>query len=366
MPESTPSLSVSLYQTNERSDKEYHLQLNPRADGFVVEFRNGARGATMRARDKTPTPVAYAVAAKLFHKTVAEKLRDGYTECESGAAYQGTENVGRISGVLPQLCNSIEQDVAHRLLCDPSWGLQQKHDGERRLLRIAGGDVTGINRKGLSVPLPLDVESDAKALNSNGGLLLDGEMVGTELWVWDVLEHDGVDVTALPLSARIVLLEQLSLTGSLRTVSTFRTAAEKEHAIAHIRATGGEGFVLKLLAGRYVPGRPASGGDVLKVKFTAAATARVSRINAGKRSVGLEVRDAAEVWVDVGNVTVPPNAAIPDEGAIIEVEYLYAYRGGSLFQPVYRGQRFDQDESDCFMSQLQYKGVGADANAVQA
>ena len=43
--------------------------------------------------------------------------------------------------------------------------------------------------------------------------------------------------------------------------------------------------------------------------------------------------------VGVGNVTIPVNHEIPGEGDLIHVRYLYAFRGGSLYQPVYLGSR---------------------------
>jgi bifunctional non-homologous end joining protein LigD len=32
----------------------------------------------------------------------------------------------------------------------------------------------------------------------------------------------------------------------------------------------------------------------------------------------------------------------------VEVEYLYAFPGGSLFQPVYKGPRADKDAADAY------------------
>jgi bifunctional non-homologous end joining protein LigD len=57
----------------------------------------------------------------------------------------------------------------------------------------------------------------------------------------------------------------------------------------------------------------------------------------------------------VGNVTIPANHSIPAKGAIVEVRYLYAYPGGSLFQPVYLGKRDDVDMRACTVSQLKFK-----------
>ena len=57
----------------------------------------------------------------------------------------------------------------------------------------------------------------------------------------------------------------------------------------------------------------------------------------------------------VGNVTIPANCEIPQKGDLVEVRYLYAYKGGSLYQPTYLGKRSDVDEDECVLNQLKYK-----------
>ena len=42
---------------------------------------------------------------------------------------------------------------------------------------------------------------------------------------------------------------------------------------------------------------------------------------------------------------------------IVEVRYLYAYPGGSLYQPVYLGARDDIQLDDCTIQQLKFKVV---------
>ena len=71
-------------------------------------------------------------------------------------------------------------------------------------------------------------------------------------------------------------------------------------------------------------------------------------------SHGLMLFDGDKV-VPVGNVTIPPNHEVPGIGAAIECRYLYAHRGGSIFQPVYLGVRDDIRAEECQLSQLKYK-----------
>ncbi|MEA3189292.1 MAG: bifunctional non-ous end joining protein LigD, partial [Chthoniobacter sp.] len=56
------------------------------------------------------------------------------------------------------------------------------------------------------------------------------------------------------------------------------------------------------------------------------------------------------------NVTIPANHRIPGVGVIVEVRYLYAFKeSGSVFQPVYLGERNDVLASDCTTRQLKFK-----------
>ena len=78
----------------------------------------------------------------------------------------------------------------------------------------------------------------------------------------------------------------------------------------------------------------------------------------GKRSVGLELVDGCRkkfTKIAVGKVTIPPNKDIPEVGALIEVRYLYAYEGGSVYQPTYLGVRNDLYVEDALLQQLVYK-----------
>jgi bifunctional non-homologous end joining protein LigD len=58
--------------------------------------------------------------------------------------------------------------------------------------------------------------------------------------------------------------------------------------------------------------------------------------------------------IEIGNVAIPPNSDVPPQGSLIEIEYLYAFPGGALFQPVYRGLRADKTCPDSYTS-LKFK-----------
>lgn len=387
------SIVLNCFKGN--SDKTYRMQIIHGNDGYRVETQYGRRGSTLQTGTKTIAPVlALTSAEKLFSKVVDEKLAKGYvversehtpsmgevnpaaqtTQVEatakpntSLAICQDAAVAGQMTEHLPQLLNSIDCDRADQLNHDPMWCVQQKFDGNRTLVEVTASGVRGINRRGITIALPMSVVSAVRALKSVKDCLFDGELVGEVLHVWDVLRLNGEALAETPLAARLAKLHAIAfigpLLGGIRIAQTWRETHDKVEALASRRQEGAEGVVYKRLDSTYKPGRPNSGGDALKLKFTASATFRVRRVNVGKRSVRMEMTDESGAWMDVGNVTIPPNHDVPSVGDIAEAQYLYAYREGSLFQPVYKGLRADQDESDCSSSQLQYKGESKDLAA---
>ncbi|TSA39702.1 hypothetical protein D4R30_00650, partial [archaeon] len=51
---------------------------------------------------------------------------------------------------------------------------------------------------------------------------------------------------------------------------------------------------------------------------------------------------------------IPVNFDLPAVSDLVEVRYLYAYPGGSLYQPVYLGVRTDLNDADD-LSTLKFK-----------
>jgi hypothetical protein len=143
-------------------------------------------------------------------------------------------------------------------------------------------------------------------------------------------------------------------TGTKTSSPVDRSTAQKRNMLDRLRKNGKEGAVFKNSTAPYTPGRPASGGSQLKLKFTATASCIVAERNGRKRRVALELIESSG-RIGVGNVTIPPNHAIPGKGNVVEVRYLYAHPGGSLYQPVYLGLRDDIAISDCIIGQLKFK-----------
>ena len=360
----TAIAQTSLYFTEGRSDKEYHAEIIEVSGGNVVNFRYGRRGGALTSGTKTTTPVDFTQAKKIFDKLIHEKTAKGYTPALSGSAFQNTAHTSRKSDFIPQLPNAVSEPAAMQLLLDDHWAAQQKMDGERRAAHADGHEVLGMNRKGLVVPLPQAIADELQTIAlTTGAIRVDGEIIGDDLYVFDMHIHQGIHLHTQPWIARMRLAwVALLACKHLKALPYATTSADKSTLFNQVQLMHGEGVVFKRMDSVVMTGRPNSGSDWLKFKFTESASCVVLAINTGKRSVKLGLIDAAHpsTLIPVGNVTIPPNYDIPPSGQIVEVQYLYAYQGGSLYQPVYRGARTDIDRSACTLQQLKYKPQGHD------
>ena len=365
--------SITMACKDGKKDAVYSLQIELVAGGCLVHFQNGRAGGTLKHGTKTAAgPVSEAEARRIFESVVKEKLRasppykqvDGQGQTFTAVAAEVAE---RATGLLPQLLNEIDGEDAQAIeekLTDDSFCAEHKHDGERRMVRSAGdGSVPiGSNRKGQQVPLPGEIAEAVAGVCCT----LDGEIIGSQFYAFDLLELNGTDLRGERHELRKAKLHNLAskLGRSIQVVATAYTTEEKRALLELSRLMGQEGVVFKDIGAPYVEGRPNSGGPQLKLKHWKEATVIVMGANVGKRSVRVGVIDdrhgGCEV-VEVGSVTVPPSEPMPAAEALLDVRYLYAFdNGGSLFQPVFRRLRGDLDRSAASIRALKYKADHAD------
>lgn len=352
-------MKADLYYREGSSDKVYHASVEPSGAMFVVNFAYGRRGATLATGTKTQQPVDDCTAKHIFNKLVSEKLAKGYkhmagevpdpyAQPEPGAAKAA-------SGYLPQLLNPVDESVVQNLLCSEQYCMQEKFDGRRMMLEKVGNTVRAINKKGQCTGAPANIIRQAESIPHD--FVMDGEAVGDVFHAFDVLVCDGRDVGACAYQHRRAELMNLLASEQcpdLRMVETAIGYAAKSGMIDELRWRKAEGVVFKKLGAKYSAGRPNSGGDQFKFKFCATASFIVSKVNT-QRSVDLQLFNGDEL-VDAGSVTIPPNKEVPMFGAIVEVRYLYAYKeSGSIYQPVYLGERDDVEPTECKVEQLKWK-----------
>jgi len=369
--------TTTLYFAEGSADKQYGVAIIPVDGGFDVVATYGRRGGAMATDKKNKVGALNAAAAtKLYDRVVREKAAKGYRPGPDATAQALVSDVASIAppvlsaaaaaDVAPQLLTPLDEAAAARVVIDDAYWLQRKYDGKRVLLRANGGTVVAFNRKGLPCPIPQPVMDAAmelatlRLLGSGDALasyVLDGELVGEVLWVFDLLSLNGVDTRKLPYSQRYEgLLAILVSLGNiaLPIAPTARTRKEKLAMIEDLTASRAEGYVLKNWSHPYTAGRSNS---QFKRKFWAEASVLCAGQHEGKQSVAIALLDENGDPIPVGHVTLAPSDEIPPVGAVLSVRYLYvAHVGGSLYQAIYGGVRDDQDASDCSLSQLKYRG----------
>jgi bifunctional non-homologous end joining protein LigD len=332
------SKQIELRYQNGTSDKVYKVSLVQEAEQWSVRYAYGRRGATLTAGYKV-RHVPADKAATVYEKLVREKTLKGYQVFQGGEGPIGVPRptTGKAAWTV-QLLESVETREVERYLTDDAWWAQPKLDGRRVTMRVNGSTQAAFNRRGL----PIEFNDPTLPLMT---AVVDGEAVGERLFVFDLLECNGVSTTTWPYARRLSTLADLGF-----DLPTARTTTEKRAMLAQLQADSAEGIVFKR---HDAPHRDGRHQDWKKYKFYKTVTACVAKLN-DRRSVGLFVCDENGTEVSIGNVSIPVNYEVPPLGSCVEVRYLYAFRNSNhLFQPTYLGERDDAD--DATLDQLEYK-----------
>jgi bifunctional non-homologous end joining protein LigD len=349
-------LQANLHCTENGSDKVYNVSIDPIPGTryYDVNTEYGRRGSNLTKVSKI-TNATCVMAKAVFDKVIIEKKAKGYKIVSDPSAIINpllNPTPTRITdqedtGFRPQLLNEVKEEDVQKYIDDPMWCAQEKYDGQRRSLVCVDGTLTGVNRKGLSVPIRTEHEQIP-----GKNYILDGEALGDKIMIFD---HPLIGKGYRERYKR--MLEKFTFDGIFLELAPVAWSKEAKQALLErVRTANGEGIVFKKIDAIYKPGRPASGGDQLKYKFTETCSCVVIKRHPRKRSVEVGVFDNSGLLTSVGNVTIYPNFTVPKEGEIVEVKYLYWYgEEGSLFQPVYLGERTDIDRTDCLMSKLKRK-----------
>ena len=337
---------ISLSFKEGGSDKVYMASLENKTGSWEVNFAYGRRGNSLTTGCKGNN-LSYGAAKKIFDKLVKEKTGKGYKdENQTFNVIHTPANSNTDSGHRPQLLNEMDEADIQKYLDNDGWCMQEKWDGKNRLLIKDGDIVIGTNRKGIIVGITDDIKQELSTLPD---CVLADEDLGDKVMIFDIISlKTGYNTRITEVTK---LLKNCT---KLIPTNTFYDKKDKVHALKLFKKNNHEGVVFKQLDAYYTPGRPASGGSQLKFKFTTTCSVIAGDVNKGKRSVSMFVFNN-KLKIHVGNVTIYPNQEIPKNGDILEIKYLYFFKEGSLFQPVYLGQRTDLDEEDCTLKQLKYK-----------
>lgn len=354
---------ISLYYKDGGSDKVYHTQIEPKDNGYIVNFQYGKRNSTLATGCKTSSPVDLESAEKIYNKLIKEKQAKGYTTGESGAIFQSQSLEDRTTGIYPQLPTTLkgEEDVLEPYFDNDEWIMQEKFDGRRLLTKKVGNTVTAINKKGLAIIMPQSIEDQLNVLSEDA--IFDGEIIAENYYIYDILEYAGENLRLLPVIERLAKLQSLPI--SHLVVTTFFTPDDKRAAFQKLKQDKKEGIIFKRISSLYVPGKPASGGNQLKFRFFETSTFHVTKHSKKARSIEVSVYDYSQAVITplmLGKVTIPPNWELPDIGSFVEVKYAHCFIGGALYHSVYMGPRDDQDINDCTLSQIKFKPESQDSD----
>jgi len=368
-------LLVAMTCTEGGSNKQYTIWLEPRGSDWVVAAAWGPIGGHITTGLKTKTPVSRARAEKEHAKVVKAKKAKGYVESGRAVQYNipaaprpraGAKPVvvtatKADAGLRPMLLTVATEEDLERFITDAKWAAQEKMNGKRIMVRLAGGKVTAANKSGKECPIPQEVV-DALA---GGEGEYDGELVRGRLHIFDAMRNGTGNLRAKPMTDRYghaaVLANNAPTVISLVPLVTGTKA--KRALVEQLKADRKEGVVFKRLDASYEPGRRTNLAKAIavKVKFYAEASLRVICWNS-KQSIKLGAREGHET-VFVGNMTVPEkyNDQI-NAGDIVRVRYLYATAKNMLYQPnldpdgngeVVRDDVLDADA----LSSLKHEGI---------
>lgn len=370
MTENSKTVRLENHEDGRFAFYEVHLIPAGEGVGWHVDCLYGRIGSAPQKTRKTKRPLTYSAAERVFLNAIHAKEKRGYSlimngqSLSSGSAANSSASGRKEKLFSPQLLNPVSLDEFKKHCRSGQFLVQEKHFGRRCGCRWkpSVGDKTPRfgNRKGEDTDGVSAVVMDAiaKLASLNKGFFeLDGELMENRYVIFDVVSYKGVDIRTQAFGDRVSTLNELKadlnevgVSAVIHVTETFEPWSGIDEMLDFYR--GAEGLVLKRKSSAYVAGRPNSGGDQLKYKYYETTTVRVSRHNQ-KRSVGMEMLKGGE-WVDVGNVTIAGNAEIPEVGNLIEVRYLHAYDGGSLYEPLFLMVRDDLDESACEYAGLKF------------
>lgn len=261
----------------------------------------------------------------------------------------------------PQLANTINPKTLPKYVNDDLYGWEQKLDGERRAVVVDEGVVSVWGRDGQLSRLSPELVK-VFSLITTGRWVFDGELVGPDLWIFDLLRAESLldEPNLTPFWKRREQLEAvmpllMKHAPTLKLLPHYKTPADK--AAMGVRCIGAnvEGIMIKNLNGTYVEGKRSSA--VLKCKFVQTVDVVVTEVGRqGKRSIAIGLYDNGTL-VDVGSCTVQPRHLLELKvGDVVELKYLYVNDPANpkLYQPRFLKRRDDKGACEATVDQLKF------------
>ena len=106
---------TTLHYQEGTSDKVYEVDLCQIEQAYVVNFRYGRRGTTLKEGVKTTQPVPEAEAQKVFNQLVSSKVKKGYRDVTEQAS-PDTPALQPVDAIpVPATDNPHHQSILNRL-----------------------------------------------------------------------------------------------------------------------------------------------------------------------------------------------------------------------------------------------------------
>jgi len=364
-----PIKSVRLFFQEGTSDKVYNATLLEDGGAYSVHVAWGRRGGALQEGHKA-VRVSRAQAERTFDKLVREKRNKGYEEVSATVqpatvappVGQGSGSKAPAAGTrrakvghAAQLLTAIDDDDLDRFMADNAMVAQQKLDGVRVIVHV-GDTLLATNRAGQPTQMARGALDGLAYIPK--GTILDGEVLGTAYWLFDVLQLAGDDVRNRGYLERWQLLDEElepALTGDARILPLARGPRAKRTLHDKLRRAGCEGIVFKDRDAPYAHGRVTT---QRKYKFIKSADVIiVENVGNAYRMVvydGRKLCEVGRVFAGTTNASRQDLDARLASGAsvVAEVRYLYATDDHQLFQPVFVCIRDDKVASACVRAQL--------------
>jgi bifunctional non-homologous end joining protein LigD len=245
----------------------------------------------------------------------------------------------------PELLTEATSEEAAKLIIDSRFGLQEKRDGVRLLIRRQGHQFEGWNKKGQQSAVHPVLITGLSSLNVDE-FILDGEFENPYFYCWDLLSAQGIDLSSYPYGERYKILQVFRSCPTVTILPCWTAEGDKERMVHEFRAQRAEGVVFKNLEAPYRPGRA---HQHFKLKFHQSVTARVVEVDPVRDRVSLEMLDN-NTWRTVCGLKVPQGTV--RRGEFVEVRYLFGTRDKKLVQPVFLRVREDASMEDCAFAQV--------------
>jgi len=360
------------------SHKFWEIDYKDGACSYAVRFgRCGTNGQTQQKHFPN-----YYDAKRGYIRIVAEKMGKGYVEMRTSigngagttapAPIQATVKLGtpvpafspQAPKLLPMLATEIDVNDVGRYAADDSYIFEPKLDGHRVMINVENGTATAIGRNGqLSQHAPrFKAGQYLKDITRLGkrSLVLDGELMGDVLWVFDMPRFvgGGSALTFDTTEAWRIRHKALELVFAawqpdpkcFRLVPHAATEEDKLQLVIDQKNNSGEGVVIKLTSSPYYCGQRRD--CQLKAKFLNEADLIVTKVNIdGKDNAALSVFKGASL-VEVGKCSLigKPKVAVGD---VVVVRFLYVGAGDRIVQPRLMSVRTDKAVTECTWSQLE-------------